>query len=70
MPAAMHPQSTSAADAGTQQQTNQLLLLLNDGTDGWTERQTPDRYTDPAPHTMRAVSTTEQQSTNQKQQSL
>jgi len=39
-------------------------------TDGWTERQTPDRYTDPAPHTMRAVSTTEQQSTNQKQQSL
>jgi len=39
-------------------------------TDGWTERQTPDSYTDPAPHTMRAVSTTEQQSTNQKQQSL
>jgi len=33
----------------------QQLLLLTNGTDremDWTDGQTPDHYTDPAPHTM------------------
>jgi len=39
--------------SSTQQQTSQPLTLLSiDGTDG----RTPDRYTDPALHTMRAAS--------------
>jgi len=43
----------SAVDAGAQQQTCQLQLLLSiDGTD----RQMPSRCVDPAQHTMLAVS--------------
>jgi len=37
---------------GAQQQTRRPLLLSIDGTD----RRTLDRFTDPAPHTMRAMS--------------
>ena len=33
------------------------LLLSIDGTDGRTDRQTLDRFIDPAPHAMQAVST-------------
>jgi len=37
---------------GAGQQTHQPLLLLSiDGTDGRTDRRTPDRYKDPAEHT-------------------
>ena len=46
---------------GAQQQTRRTPLLLSiNGTDRRTDAQTdgrtPDRYTDPAPHTFRAVS--------------
>ena len=50
--------SISVADAGDQQQTRRPPLLLSiDGTDRWTDGQTPDRYIDPAPHVLRAAST-------------
>jgi len=42
---------------GAQQQTRRTpLLRLTDGTDWLTDRRTPDRFIDPAPHTMRTVS--------------
>jgi len=42
---------------GAQQQTRRApLLLSNDETDRQTDGRTPDRYIDPAPHAMRAVS--------------
>jgi len=49
---------------GTQQQTRRTPLLRStDGTDWLTDRQadgqTPDRFIDPAPHTIRAVSKSE-----------
>jgi len=34
------------------------LLLSIDGTDRQTDRRTPDRYLDPAPHTVHAASIT------------
>jgi len=46
--------SISPADAGAQQQTHRLTLLLSiDGTDG---RQSPDCYIDPAADAVRAAS--------------
>jgi len=53
-------QSISPASTGAQQQTRRTpLLRSNDGTnrrtDGETDGRTPDRYIDPAPHTVRAV---------------
>jgi len=48
--------SISAAGAGAQQQTSRTPLLLSiDGTDRRTDGRTPDRYIDPALHTMRAA---------------
>ena len=42
---------------GAQQQTRQPPLLLSiDGTDKQTDRRTPDRYVDRAPHTLRTAS--------------
>jgi len=42
-----------AARARAQQQTSRTPLLLSiDETDGRTDKRTPDRYIDPAPHTM------------------
>jgi len=39
--------------ARAQQQTSRTPLLLSiDETDGRTDKRTPDRYIDPAPHTM------------------
>jgi len=48
----------SAAGARAQQQTSRTLLLLLsiDGTDRRTDGRTPERYIDPAPHTMLAAS--------------
>ena len=49
--------SISPARGGAQQQTRLTPLLLSiDGTDGRTDGQTLDRFMDPDPHTMRAVS--------------
>jgi len=43
-----------------QQQTRHTPLSRStDGTDGLTDRRTPDRFIDPVPHTMRAVSKSE-----------
>jgi len=42
---------------GAQQQTCRTPLLRSDGTDGRTDRQTPDRCTDRAPHTVLAMPT-------------
>ena len=49
--------STSAADAHAQHQTRRRPAQLPsiDGTDRRTDGRTPDRYVDPAPHTMRAA---------------
>jgi len=49
--------STSAADARAQHQTRRRPAQLPsiDGTDRRTDGRTPDRYVDPAPHTMRAA---------------
>ena len=35
---------------------NQLHVEVFNGTDRWTDGQTPDQYTDPVPHTIWAAS--------------
>jgi len=57
-PAAWLPLSIDVSRRhGAQQQTRHIgVRRVNDGTDRQTDRQTPDRFIDPAAHTMRAVS--------------
>jgi len=52
--AALCHRSTAAGD----QTVSKLLLRRCNGTDGRTDRRTPYRYIDSAPHTMRAVAIT------------
>ena len=58
-PTVLQSIDVSCPPGAQQQTTSSGVLRANNGTDGQTDGRTPDRYIDPAAHTMRAASITE-----------